>query len=92
MRAALFKPLPDCAKVHEELKRRGVTLMLLWEEYRWEHADGYGYSWAATKLTIKKEKTMQLPKTTKSTQKTTTAARSAPFPAMLHDRVSRSKI
>ena len=21
-----------------------VTLMLLWEEYRWEHADGYGYS------------------------------------------------
>src|SRR5438552_15324356 len=38
------KPLPDCAKVHEELKRRGVTLMLLWEEYRAEHADGYGYS------------------------------------------------
>ena len=38
------KPLPDCRKVHEELKRRGVTLMLLWEEYRWEHADGYGYS------------------------------------------------
>jgi len=40
----LTKPLPDCRKVHEELKRRGVTLMLLWEEYRWEHADGYGYS------------------------------------------------
>jgi transposase len=38
------KPLPDCAKLHEELKRRGVTLMLLWEEYRAEHADGYGYS------------------------------------------------
>ena len=38
------KPLPDCAKVHEELKRRGVTLMLLWEEYRAEHADGYDYS------------------------------------------------
>ena len=38
------KPLPDCPKVHEELKRRGVTLMLLWEEYRAEHADGYGYS------------------------------------------------
>jgi transposase len=38
------KSLPDCAKVHEELKRRGVTLMLLWEEYRAEHADGYGYS------------------------------------------------
>ena len=33
------KPLPDCPKVHEELKRRGVTLMLLWEEYRAEHAE-----------------------------------------------------
>jgi transposase len=38
------KPPPDCAKLHEELKRRGVTLMLLWEEYRAEHTDGYGYS------------------------------------------------
>jgi transposase len=38
------KPLPDCAKLHAELKRRGVTLMLLWEEYRAEYADGYGYS------------------------------------------------
>src|SRR6202163_2651344 len=36
----LTKPLPECRKVHEELKRRGVTLMLLWEEYRTEHADG----------------------------------------------------
>ena len=25
------KTLPDWAKVHEELKRRGVTLMILWE-------------------------------------------------------------
>ena len=32
------------AHVHKELKRRGVTLLLLWEEYRAEHADGYGYS------------------------------------------------
>ena len=34
------KPVPDWAKVHEELKRRGVTLMLLWEEHRAEYADG----------------------------------------------------
>ena len=27
-----------------ELRRRGVTLALLWEEYRAEHPDGYGYS------------------------------------------------
>ena len=38
------KPLPDWAKVHEELKRRGVTLMILWEEYRAAHVDGHGYS------------------------------------------------
>jgi transposase len=38
------KPRPDWNHVHKELKRRGVTLLLLWEEYRAEHADGYGYS------------------------------------------------
>ena len=35
---------PDWSKVHEELKRRGVTLMTLWEEHRGECADGHGYS------------------------------------------------
>jgi len=38
------RPLPDWTAVHRELKRRGVTLLLLWKEYRAEHADGYGYS------------------------------------------------
>jgi transposase len=27
-----------------ELKKTGVTLLLLWEEYKTEHPDGYGYS------------------------------------------------
>jgi len=35
---------PDWAYVHGELRRKGVTLMLLWEEYRVVHANGYGYS------------------------------------------------
>ena len=35
---------PDWAAVHSELKRPGVTLSLLWEEYRGRHPDGYGYS------------------------------------------------
>jgi transposase len=30
--------------VHRELKRAGVTLQLLWEEYRAAHPDGHGYS------------------------------------------------
>jgi len=38
------KPVPDWTKVHEELKRRGVTLMILWEEHRAAHVDGHGYS------------------------------------------------
>jgi transposase len=38
------KPVPDWAKVHEELKRRGVTLMILWEEHRVQCAEGHGYS------------------------------------------------
>ena len=35
---------PDWHRVHAELRRRGVTLLLLWEEYRAEQPDGYGYS------------------------------------------------
>jgi hypothetical protein len=38
------KPLPDWGHIHAELRRRGVTLALLWEEYRGHHPDGYGYS------------------------------------------------
>ena len=37
-------PQPDWAKVHKELRRKSVTLSLLWVEYRQVHADGYGYS------------------------------------------------
>ncbi len=35
---------PDWALIHRELKKAGVTLSLLWEEYRACHPDGYGYS------------------------------------------------
>jgi transposase len=35
---------PDWKQVHKELKRKGVTLSLLWIEYRHDHPDGYGYS------------------------------------------------
>ncbi len=36
--------LPDWTYVHEELRRKGVTLRLLWQEYRQSHPSGYGYS------------------------------------------------
>jgi hypothetical protein len=38
------RPPPDWPQLHEELKRRGVTLMLLWQEYRADEPDGFGYS------------------------------------------------
>jgi transposase len=38
------RPLPDWERVRKELKRRSVTRRLLWEEYREDHPDGYGYS------------------------------------------------
>ena len=37
--------LPDWAHVHCDLNRTGVTLYLLWEEYRVGHPHGYRYSW-----------------------------------------------
>ncbi|KXS31876.1 MAG: Integrase [Candidatus Gallionella acididurans] len=37
--------MPDCAYIHQELKRKGVTLMLLWEEYRASCA-GSAYQYA----------------------------------------------
>ena len=56
LEALLFAPLggsqpgkrrkdePDWTQVHHELRRPGVTLLLLWEEYRAAHPGGYGYS------------------------------------------------
>lgn len=37
-------PLPDWSQVYTELKRKGVTLALLWQEYHGRHPDGYGYT------------------------------------------------
>jgi transposase len=38
------KPLPDWAHIHAELRRARVTLALLWQDYRGQHPEGYGYS------------------------------------------------
>src|SRR5437879_2742986 len=36
--------LPDMVHLHRELRRKHVTLKLLWDEYKAEHPDGYQYS------------------------------------------------
>jgi transposase len=38
------RPLPDLAKMQREMRRKGVTLQLLWQEYREIHPEGYGYT------------------------------------------------
>ena len=38
------RPLPDWQQMHEEMKGRGVTLFVLWEEYKAAHPEGFQYS------------------------------------------------
>jgi transposase len=40
-----LRPMPDWVEVHRELHRKGVTLQLLWLEYRDRQPEGFGYSW-----------------------------------------------
>jgi transposase len=38
------RPVPEWSLVQKDLSRKGVTLLLLWQEYREANPDGYGYS------------------------------------------------
>jgi transposase len=40
----LEKPRPHWTAIHKELKRKGVTLQLLWIEYKQQYPEGYQYS------------------------------------------------
>jgi hypothetical protein len=42
---AAERPEPDWSHIHQELRRKGVTLKRLWHEYRAAHPQGYGYGW-----------------------------------------------
>jgi transposase len=37
---------PDFGRLHQELQRKGMTLLLLWEEYQAEHSDSQTYSYS----------------------------------------------
>jgi transposase len=39
-----LRPMPDTDHLIKEMKRSGVTLHLLWLEYREDNPDGYGYT------------------------------------------------
>ena len=38
------RPVPDMNWIHQELRKPGVTLQLLWVEYKEQYPDGYQYS------------------------------------------------
>ena len=38
------RAIPDLETIHKELKKKGVTLKLLWIEYHDKHPDGYKYT------------------------------------------------
>ena len=42
--AARVRVVPEWGPLHQELKKPGVTLALLWQEYRAQAPDGYAYS------------------------------------------------
>ena len=44
MAAETVRPQPNWVRIHAEMRRPGVTLLLLWEEYRAGQPEGYGYS------------------------------------------------
>jgi transposase len=43
--AAAPRAVPEWSHVHRELCRKGVTLTLLWQEYKAASPNGYPYSW-----------------------------------------------
>lgn len=43
-RAGAGRPLPEWPRVYRELRHKGVTLTLLWQEYKAVHPDGYQFT------------------------------------------------
>jgi transposase len=38
------RPKPDVKYIDKEIRKKGVTYLLLWQEYKEQHPDGYGYT------------------------------------------------
>jgi transposase len=44
-RSGIKRNMPPMEYIHNELKKKGVTLQLLWYEYKQNHPDGYQFSY-----------------------------------------------
>jgi len=42
------RPIPDWAAIDKKMRKSGVTRMLLWQEYRARHPEGFAYTWFCT--------------------------------------------
>lgn len=40
-----LRPIPDWPQIHQEMRKKGVTQLLLWQEYKLGQPDGFNYSW-----------------------------------------------
>ena len=56
---ASTRPMPPMEDIHKELRKKGVTLLLLWFEYKENYPDGYQYS-QFCELIRRWEKTLDL--------------------------------
>lgn len=54
---AVPRGAPDWAMVHRELRHKGVTLWLRWQEYKAVHPEGYQYTWFCQQYRIWAAKT-----------------------------------
>ena len=41
----VLRPVPDWDQINLEMRRKGVTLFLLWQEYKTNQPEGFNYSW-----------------------------------------------
>jgi len=59
------RPLADWVQMHTEPRRKGVTLFLLWEEYKAQYPDGFLYSCSCDlyRLWAKKVRSLDAPGT-----------------------------
>lgn len=90
-----LRPLPEMEYLHNELRRKGVTLQLLWEEYRANHPDGYGYTQFCTYYARWKETVeVSLRQTYKAGEKTFVdwAGPTIPWINTLEDRIEEASL
>lgn len=86
-KGGILHPMPNWAYIHEELKKKSVTLQLLWQEYKAIHSDGYQLSqFCAHYRSWKKKLNVSLRQTYKAGEKMFVDYAGQTVP--IHDRIT----